>query len=136
MTIRKEQLVFNCRQLKRRKQVFATFTKNDMVYIQHNENSRPVLVTPFFKRYFLSFMFLMKLGKIKTYKDTKMYNYYHQSFFAKSLGVWWFMQLTIVCRISHIACGLYRGAGLRQDVTRALTHCCFYTNQCTSSADW
>ena len=28
-----------------KKQVFATFTKNGMVYIMQNENSRPVLVT-------------------------------------------------------------------------------------------
>ena len=33
LTIRNEQLAFNCRQLKRKKQVFATFTKNGMVYI-------------------------------------------------------------------------------------------------------
>ena len=44
LTIRNEQPAFSCRQLKRKKQVFATFTKNDMVYIKHNENSRPVLV--------------------------------------------------------------------------------------------
>ena len=45
MTIKNEQLVFNCRQLKMKKQVFAAFTKNGMVYIKQNENSRPVLVT-------------------------------------------------------------------------------------------
>ena len=45
LTIKNEQLVFNCRQLKMKKQVFATFTKNGMVYIKQNKNSRPVLVT-------------------------------------------------------------------------------------------
>ena len=45
LTIKNEQLVFNCRQLKMKKHVFATFTKNGMVYIKQNENSRPVLVT-------------------------------------------------------------------------------------------
>ena len=45
LTIRKEQLAFNCRHLKREKQVFATFAKNGMIYIKHNENPRPVLVT-------------------------------------------------------------------------------------------
>ena len=45
-------------------------------------------------------MFAMKLGKIKTYKDTKMYNYSHQSCFSKSLGIWEVLQQSIVCWIS------------------------------------
>ena len=86
MTIRNEQLAFNCRQLKRKKQALATFTKNGMVYIKRNENSRPVLVADItiLQDMFLSFMFVMKLRKIKAYKDTKMYNYSHQSCFAES----------------------------------------------------
>ena len=71
-----------------KKQVFATLIKNDMVYIKHNESSRPVLVTniTFFKTSFLSFMLVMKLGKTKTDKGTKMCNYSHQNCFAESLG--------------------------------------------------
>ena len=45
LNYKKLPLAFNCRQLKRKKLVFAMFTKNGMVYIKHNENSRPLLVT-------------------------------------------------------------------------------------------
>lgn len=45
LTIKNEQLAFDCRQLKMTIQVFAMFTKNGMVYITQNENSRPVLIT-------------------------------------------------------------------------------------------
>ena len=63
------------------------FTKNGMVYTKHNENSRPLLVTDITILQDLSFMFVMKLRKIKTYKDTKMYNHSHQGCFAESLEI-------------------------------------------------
>ena len=59
-----------------------------MVYIKHNENSRPVLVTDITIFQDMSFMFVVNLGKIiKTYKNTKMYKYFHQSWFTESLGL-------------------------------------------------
>ena len=58
-------------------------------------------------------MSLMKLGKIKTYKDTKMYSCSHQSCFAESLGIWAIFQQSIVCQVSHIVWGIYRGAVMR-----------------------
>ena len=46
-------------------------------------------------------------------KDTKMYSYSHQSCFAESLGIWEILQQSIVCQVSHIAWGIYRGAVMR-----------------------
>ena len=51
------------------------FSKNGMVYIKHSENSRPVLDTDITILQDMFPEFVMKLGKIETYKDTKMYNY-------------------------------------------------------------
>ena len=52
-----------------------------MVCIKHNENSRPVLVTDItiFQDMFPEFynVCIYKLWKMKTYKDTEMYNYSH-----------------------------------------------------------
>ena len=44
MSVKIERLTFNCRQLKKRNYIFATFTKNGTVYIKQNENSRPVAI--------------------------------------------------------------------------------------------
>ena len=58
-------------------------------------------------------MSLMKLGKIKPYKDTKMYTYSYQSCSVEILEIWEVLQQHIVCQISHIAWGIYRGAVMR-----------------------
>ena len=44
LMVKNEHLAFNCRQLKKRNYIFATFTKNGTVYIKQNENSRPVVI--------------------------------------------------------------------------------------------
>ena len=44
LTIKKEHLTFNCKQLKKRNYIFSTFTKNGTVYIKQNENSRPLVI--------------------------------------------------------------------------------------------
>ena len=44
LTVKSEHLSFNCRQLKKRNYIFATFTKNEAFCIKQNENSRPVVI--------------------------------------------------------------------------------------------
>lgn len=87
-TTRNGQPAFNCRQLKRKKQVLIRLLK--MVWYtpstMKTQEQGQLQISPIFKRCFPSLMFVMNLGKIKTYKDTKMYNYSHQSYFAESLG--------------------------------------------------
>ena len=60
-----------------------------MAYIKHNENSKTVLVNDITIRQdmFPEFCACDDQGIIKTYKDTKMYSYSHQSCLADSLRI-------------------------------------------------
>ena len=55
-------MAFNCRQLKKKELLFSTFTRNGIVYIKQNENSRPVVIIIILHDMFPNFFDLSKNG--------------------------------------------------------------------------